>query len=132
MKKLLLPFLVLLCLNPIQAQQQEEMGNLRMGPRANVVSYDDENDIEHLRYGESSSLLPLADDWIVSTDSGGYVMTTDYEFPRSWKSYRIFYRMQAPSGYGFWMGDKLESPNFVYLSNEYSNSYFCLIKWLGG
>ena len=64
MKKLLLPFLVLLYLNPIQAQQQEEMGNLRMSPRANVVSYDDENDIEHLRYSESSSLLPLAGEGI--------------------------------------------------------------------
>ena len=107
MKKLSLPFLVLLCLNSIQAQQHEEMGNLRMEPRANVVTYDDENDIEHLRYGDASSLLSLNDDWTVNTDSGRYVMTSDYEFPRDWRSYRIFFRMQAPSGYGLWMGDKL-------------------------
>ena len=107
MKKLFLPFLVLLCLNTLQAQQHEEMSNLRMEPRANVVSYDDENDIEHLRYGDASSILSLADDWTVSTDSSGYVLTSNYEFPRDWKSYRIFFRMQAPSGYGLWMGDKL-------------------------
>ena len=107
MKKLSLPFLVLLCLNTIQAQQQEEMGNLRMAPRANVVTYDDENDIEHLRYSESSSLLSLSEDWTTTMDSGRYVMTADYEFPRSWKAYRIFFRMQAPSGYGLWMGEKL-------------------------
>lgn len=107
MKKLSLPFLVLLCLNAIQAQQHEEMSNLRMEPRANVVSYDEENDIEHLRYGDASSLLSLAEDWTVTMDSGRYVMTSDYEFPRSWKAYRIFFRMQAPSGYGLWMGDKL-------------------------
>ena len=107
MKKLSLPFLVLLCFNSIQAQQHEEMSNLRMEPRANVVTYDDENDIERLRYSESSSLLSLSDDWAIAMDSGRYVLTADYEFPRNWKTYRIFFRMQAPSGYGFWMGDKL-------------------------
>ena len=107
MKRLFLPFLVLLCLNNLRAQQYEEMSNLRMEPRANVVTYDDENDIEHLRYRDASSLLSLTDDWTVTMDSGRYVMTSDYEFPRDWRSYRIFFRMQAPSGYGLWMGDKL-------------------------
>ena len=107
MKRLTLPFLVLLCLNNVQAQQHEEMSNLRMEPRANVVTYDDENDIEHLRYGDASSLLSLDEDWTVTTDSGRYVMMSDYEFPRNWRSYRIFFRMQAPSGYGLWIGDKL-------------------------
>ena len=37
------------------------VGNLRMEPRANVVTYDDENDIERLRYSESSSLLSLSE-----------------------------------------------------------------------
>ena len=107
MKRLFLPFLVLLCLNSIRAQQHEEMSNLRMEPRANVVSYDNENDIEHLRYGDASSLLAITDEWMVTTDSGRYVMTADYEFPRNWRAYRIFFRMQAPSGYGLWLGDKL-------------------------
>ena len=106
MKRLILPFLVLLSLN-LWAQQHEEMGDLRMQPRANVVSYDDENAIERLRYDESSALLSLSDDWTVTMDSGRYVMTSDYEFPRQWRSYRIFFRMQAPSGYGLWLGDKL-------------------------
>ena len=107
MKRFSLPFLVLLSFHTLWAQQHEEMGNLHMMPRANVVSYDDENAIERLKYDESSSLLPLNDDWTVSTDSGRYVMVSDYEFPRSWKSYRIFFQMKAPSGYGFWLGDKL-------------------------
>ena len=107
MKRLFLLFLVLLCLNSIRAQQHEEMSNLRMEPRANVVSYDNENDIEHLRYGDASSLLAITDEWMVTTDSGRYVMTADYEFPRNWRAYRIFFRMQAPSGYGLWLGDKL-------------------------
>ena len=107
MKRFSLPFLVLLSFHTLWAQQHEEMGNLRMLPRANVVSYDDENAVERLKYDESSSLLSLADDWTVSLDSGRYVMVSDYEFPRDWKSYRIFFQMHAPSGYGFWMGDKL-------------------------
>ena len=107
MKRFSLPFLVLLSFHTLWAQQHEEMGNLRMLPRANVVSYDDENAIERLQYDQSSSLLSLADDWTISLDSGRYVMVSDYEFPRDWKSYRIFFQMHAPSGYGFWMGDKL-------------------------
>ena len=78
-----------------------------MEPRANVISYDNENAIERLRYDESSSLLSLSDDWVVTMDSGHYVLVADYEFPRDWREYRLFFRMQAPSGYGLWIGGKL-------------------------
>ena len=53
MKRLSLPLFLLLCLNMLQAQQLEGIDHLRMASRANVVSYDDENDIEHLRYDHS-------------------------------------------------------------------------------
>ena len=106
MRKLFLPILMLLNLS-LMAQQHEEMDNLRMEPRANVVSYDNENAIEHLRYNESSSLLSLAEDWSITMDSGLYVMNADYFFPRDCREYRLFFRMQAPSGYGLWIGDKL-------------------------
>ena len=98
---------MLLCFNTLMAQLHEEMGNLRMAPRSNVVTYDDENDIEHLRYGDASSLLPITDEWTVSKDSGYYMMVADYDFPRDWRPYRIFFRMQAPSGYALWIGDNL-------------------------
>ena len=56
MKKLFLPILLLLS-GHVLAQQQEELGELRMSPRANVVTYDNENAIEHLSY-TGSSLAP--------------------------------------------------------------------------
>ena len=56
MKKLFLPILLLLS-GHVLAQQQEELGELRMSPRANVVTYDNENAIEHLSYTGSSPRL---------------------------------------------------------------------------
>lgn len=107
MKRLSLPLFLLLCLNMLQAQQSEGIDNLRMAPRANVVSYDDEDAIEHLRYDDSPYILPLDQDWQRSEADGAVVLTQDYEFPREWKSYRIFFRMQAAPGYGLYVDDQL-------------------------
>ena len=106
MKRLFLPILLLLS-GHVLAQQQEEMGDLRMSPRANVVTYDNENAIEHLSYTGSSYLISLADDWTVSSDEGHHVLSANYEFPRDWRNYRLYFRMMAPSGYGLWLGEKL-------------------------
>ena len=106
MKKLFLPLLLMLCVH-VPAHGQEEMGEKRMSPRANVVTYDHENAIERLGYASSSYLISLADDWSVSSDEGHHVLTTNYEFPRDWRNYRLFFRMIAPSGYGLWLGDNL-------------------------
>lgn len=106
MKRLFLPLLLLLS-GHVLAQQQEELGELRMSPRANVVTYDNENAIEHLSYTGSSYLISLADDWTVSSDEGHHVLSANYEFPRDWRNYRLYFRMMAPSGYGLWLGEKL-------------------------
>lgn len=107
MKRLSLPLFLLLCLNIVQAQQPEGNDYLRMAPRANVVSYDNEDDIEHLRYDASPYVLPLDQDWHRSQADGGEVLSQDYEFPKEWKSYRIFFRMQAAPGYGLYIGNQL-------------------------
>ncbi len=107
MKRLSLPLFLLLCLNILQAQQLEGIDNLRMAPRANVVSYDDENAIEHLRYDDSPYILPLDQDWQRSEVDGSVVFAQDYDFPKEWKSYRIFFRMQVSPGYGLFVGDQL-------------------------
>jgi len=107
MKRLSLPLFLLLCLNMLQAQQLEGIDHLRMASRANVVSYDDENDIEHLRYDHSPYILQLDQDWQRSIVDGSPVLTQDYDFPKEWKSYRIFFRMQAAPGYGLFIGEQL-------------------------
>lgn len=107
MKRLSLPLFLLLCLNMLQAQQPEGIDNLRMAPRANVVSYDDEDAIERLNYDDSPYILPLDQDWQRSEAEGFVVLTQDYEFPREWKDYRIFFRMQVPPGYGLYIGEQL-------------------------
>lgn len=107
MKRLSLPIFLLLCLNVLQAQQPEGIDNLRMAPRANVVSYDDENAIEHLRYDDSPYLLSLDQDWQRTTADGRMVLTQSYEFPKEWKAFRIFFRMQMPAGYGLYIGEQL-------------------------
>ena len=107
MKRLSLPLFLLLCFHTLQAQQQEGIDNIRMAPRANVVSYDNENDIEHLRYDDSPYILPLDQDWQRSEADGAVLLTQDYDFPKEWKSYRVFFRMQVPAGYGFYIGQQL-------------------------
>ena len=107
MKRLSLPLFLLLCLNMLQAQQLEGFDDLRMAPRANVVSYDDENAIEHLRYDDSPYFLPLDQDWQRSQIGESVVLVQEYDFPKEWKSYRIFFRMQAAPGFGLYIGEKL-------------------------
>lgn len=106
MKRFSLPIFLLLCLNMLQAQQPEGMSELRMSPRTNVVSYDNENAIEHLRYDDSPYMLSLDKDWSVSQQDGHAVLYQEYEFPRDWRTYRVFFRMKAPSGYGLWLGEQ--------------------------
>lgn len=107
MKKLSLPLFLLLCLNILQAQQPEGIEYLRMAPRANVISYDNENHIEHLRYDVSPYLFPISQDWTTNTSEGHIELSQLFFVPKDWKGYRIFYRMQAPAGYGFFIGDQL-------------------------
>lgn len=98
---------MLLCFNMLMAQQQEGIDDLRMAPRANVVTYDDENAIEQFRYGDSPYYLALDPDWIRREEDGRVVLSQDYEFPKEWKGYRIFFQLQAPAGYGLYVGERL-------------------------
>lgn len=106
-KRLSLPMLMLLCLNTIQAQQPEGIEGLRMAPRANVITYNNENDIEHLKYDVSPFYVQLDDDWSQSTEDGHVVLSQNFFFPKDWKNFRMFFRMQAPAGYGFYLGNQL-------------------------
>ena len=74
--------------------------------RANVVTYENENAIEKLRYEESPYILSLNADWHRNEVEGHVVLTQDYEFPKEWSDYCVYVRFKAPSGYGLWIGDK--------------------------
>lgn len=97
---------MLLCLT-MQAQQQEGNDDLRMAPRANVITYDDENAIEHLRYDESSYYMSLMSDWQKQTTDEGIAYSQYYDFPKDWRGYRVFFRFMATPGYGLYINDKL-------------------------
>ena len=97
---------MLLCLGLSQAQQPVGMDDLRMAPRANVISYEDENDIEHLRYDNSPDYLSLMEDWDVDRSNVVAEYSQTYEFPRDWKGYRLFFRFQAFPGYGLYVDNK--------------------------
>lgn len=102
----LLPWLICLC-GVLQAQHPEGVEGIRMASRANVVTYENENAIEKLRYEDSPYFISLNADWR-RTEEGDHVsFTQDYEFPKEWNEYCLFVRFQAPSGYGLWIGDKL-------------------------
>ena len=58
MKRLLLLLLSLMG-GLVCAQQPEGVEGIRMEPRANVITYDDENAIEKLRYSDSPYWIPL-------------------------------------------------------------------------
>ena len=58
----LLPWLICLC-GMLQAQHPEGVEGIRMAPRANVVTYENENAIEKLRYEDSPYYLSLNADW---------------------------------------------------------------------
>ena len=106
MKRTLLSLSLLLCAATICAQQPEGLDGIRMAPRANVISYDDENAIEHLRYDDSPYFLSLDADWSRTLEDGHQSLTQQYEFPREWRDYRIFFRFKAPAGYGAYLGDQ--------------------------
>ncbi len=106
MKRFILSVGMLLCLGLSQAQQPVGMDDLRMAPRANVISYEDENDIEHLRYDNSPDYLSLMEDWDVDWSNGVAEYSQTYEFPRDWKGYRLFFRFQAFPGYGLYVDNK--------------------------
>lgn len=99
MKRLSLPLIMLLCLNILLAQQPEGTEDLRMAPRANVITYDRESDIEHLKYDISPYLSQLDADWSRSEADGHVVLEQSFLVPRDWKDFLVFFRMQAPAGY---------------------------------
>lgn len=107
MKKITLPFFLLLCLNFLSAQQQEGVEGVRMAPRANIVSYDDANAVEKLRYAQSSNYISVSSDWQKTMVEGRPVHSQQILFPKEWRAYRLFFRFQAAPGYGFWVDDKL-------------------------
>lgn len=104
MKKLLLLLLTFSgCL--AYAQQPVEVQEDRIEPRANVITYDDENAIEKLRYDDSPYLYPLDDEW--QQDAHKDILSLDLSIPKEWRDYRLFFSLQAPSGYGLYIGEKL-------------------------
>ena len=107
MKRLFLSVGLLLCLGASMAQQPQGMEALRVPARANIISYDDENAIEHLRYDDSPYYLSVMEDWEENTNVIPSEYTQTYEFPKEWRAYRVFFRFQASPGYGFYVDDKL-------------------------
>lgn len=107
MKRLFLPVFLLLCLTALQAQQPEGKDELRMAPRANVVSYEDENAIEHLRYDESPYYISVMEDWQRQTENDAVSYSQLFEFPKWWRGYRVFFRFMATPGYGLYVNENL-------------------------
>ena len=107
MKRFVLSVGLLLCLGTAQAQQPEGMDDLRMAPRANVITYDDENAIEHLRYDDSPYYLSVMEDWEEDRSKGAVNYSQAYEFPKDWRDFRLFFRFKASPGYGLYIDDKL-------------------------
>lgn len=102
-----MPLLLLLCPLMTWAQQQDGIEGLRMAPRANVVTYEDENAIEKLRYEQSPYYLPLDDGWTEEAAAGRKAWSQQYVIPKDWRDSRIFVRLHLSPGYGFYIGDKL-------------------------
>ncbi|MBQ6683449.1 MAG: chitobiase/beta-hexosaminidase C-terminal domain-containing protein [Bacteroidales bacterium] len=107
MKRIFLPVVMLLCCVISYAQQPEGIEELRMAPRTNVITYDDENAIEHLRYDESPYYVSLMGDWEEERGDNGTSYSQEFEFPRDWKAFRVFFRFMASPGYGLFVGDKM-------------------------
>lgn len=106
MKHFPLPVFLLLCLHPLLAQQPEGMESLRMAPRANVVTYDDEDAIEHWGYGDSPFYLSIADELQASTAEGRPCYESLYDIPKDWRGFRVFFRFKASPGYGLYVGGR--------------------------
>lgn len=105
MKRFFLSVGMLLCLGLSQAQQPVGMDDLRMAPRANIISYDDENDIERLRYDDSPYYLSVMEDWEKDQSVVANYSQT-FDFPKEWRDYRVFFRFKAYPGYGLYVNDK--------------------------
>ena len=112
MKRLLL-LLSLLTGTLAYAQHPEGVEGIRMEPRANVITYDDENAIEKLRYGDSPYWIQL-EDWDLTPDGEYFALSQEYFIPKDWRDYCLFFSLQAPAGYGLFIGDKL-----IGVSHEY-------------
>ena len=84
MKRLFLSVGLLLCLGASMAQQPQGMEALRVPVRANIISYDDENAIEHLRYDDSPYYLSVMEDWDENVNVIPSEYTQTYEFPKEW------------------------------------------------
>ena len=112
MKRLLL-LLSLLTGGWVYAQQPEGVEGVRMEPRVNVITYDDENAIEKLRYGDSPYWIQL-EDWELTPGGEYFSLLQEYLIPKDWRDYRLFFSLQAPAGYGLYIGDKL-----IGVSHEY-------------
>ena len=95
------------------AQQPEGVEGVRMEPRVNVITYDDENAIEKLRYGDSPYWIQLSD-WELTPGGEYFSLSQEYLIPKDWRDYRLFFSLQAPAGYGLFIGDKL-----IGVSHEY-------------
>lgn len=102
-----MPLLLLLCPLMLWAQQQDGIEGLRMAPRANVVSYEDENAIEKLRYDQSPNYLRLDADWVEETVDGHKAYSQQCDISKEWRDLRIFVRLHLTPGYGFFVGNKL-------------------------
>lgn len=102
-----MPLLLLLCPLMLWAQQQDGIEGLRMAPRANVVSYEDENAIEKLRYELSPNYLRLDADWVEETADGHKAYSQQCDISKEWRDSRIFVRLHLSPGYGFYIGNKL-------------------------
>lgn len=105
MKRLLL-LLLALSGGMAFAQQPEGVEGVRMDSRANVITYEDENAIEKLRYDSSPYWIPLSG-WLLSSEDDYPVLSQEYPIPKDWRDYRLFFSLQAPAGYGLFIGDKL-------------------------
>ena len=106
-KRLSLSLLWLLCPLLMWAQQPVGDETLRMAPRANVISYDDENDIEHLRYLQSSDYLSILDELTVTRSDSGTCYSITVDVAREWRDNRIFFRFKATPGYDLYLDGRL-------------------------
>lgn len=76
------------CLMAMCAVAQEQ-------PRANVIAYDDENDIEKLKYTDSPYYISLDGSWQRSTNDSALVFTRRIDVPKAWKGYHAYLNVRT-------------------------------------
>lgn len=105
-KKRILIIMLLFCACVLQAQGQDDAAAFRLEPRSNIISYDEENDIEKLRYRESPYYLSLTAGFSESSEgqSKSYVRTI--HIPKDWKGFQSLISLQASPGYALWVNEK--------------------------